>query len=394
MKVQDYNDINREVWIEKLKTELKDKFSKTFYRNIFENIEIDLTKLKTDFSFDFSSANQDSINGYKINVSNFKDANKFALSLLDSGVQTLWFEIDTTDNDYAILFKEIEVGYIKVFVDFKSDIKRDLSFFDQKEFKTVIVNSKNNTHFIDGSKIKEIGGSNFVQNAYILKLIDNVISMSQKDDIQIIISTGTSGDYFIDISSLLSIRLLVNTVISEYKLENIQLHFVSNISKFNKATKNHERNLLRLTNEVLSSIMGESDVILNSSWIQKESILKESKDMINVIHVLMNECGFKKEEGWMSGSYIIHELCCQLIENTWELFTSIQHLNYDDSTKALLLQIDSNRQKIKKAILENDLVFIGMNKFKDEESIRSNLFIGDKFLDRDFFKYEILANEN
>lgn len=393
-----FSAYNKENWISKLKKELNDRFNRTIYINPFDKIEIDLTNLNSTLTFNHNSVDQSYLNGFKIMVYDEQHANKVALELLSFGVQTLWFDIKKTALDKDILFKNINLEYITTFIETTTELEKWQNYVVKNELESIFIKGVLNTHFINAHEIREIGGSNIIQNAYALLELNEILSeFDFEESHTILLTTATSGDFLLDISNVLALRLIVNEMINKYNAKNVKVLIASTISHFNKNYSNHERNLVRLTVEALSSKLGNADFIINLPWQlqnKTEVNLKEAQDMINAVHILMNESSINTKGNLINGTVILDELCHQIIKNSWDIFLDLHKLNNKDWIKEIQNLIQLNKSMLIESFRKKELRLIGINMFEDNRPSKSIVSEEMKFINLKYFKFENIQYEN
>lgn len=104
---------DRDLWREKIISELKENKDRIFYKNEIEQIEFDITT-KTSNSFDYSDNGKSNEwkNCFKIEVTDEIKANQICLKALMQGADSLYFEINGSNTDWNKLFKDIQFEYI------------------------------------------------------------------------------------------------------------------------------------------------------------------------------------------------------------------------------------------------------------------------------------------
>ncbi len=189
------------------------------------------------------------------------------------------------------------------------------------------ISNKSNSSFLKiDATIYQNAGANMVQQlAYILahanEYFNRISEINQPVNIEI--SVGTN--YFFEIAKLRALRLLFNTLATEY---NHQLHCKITVipTKRNKTIYDYNINMLRTTTECMSAILGGADYISNLSYDAIYHKDNEFGDRIsrNQLLILKNESYFDKVSNPADGTYYIESLSNQLAEKALVLFKEIE----------------------------------------------------------------------
>jgi len=81
----------------------------------------------------------------------------------------------------------------------------------------------------------------------------------------ITIEVAVGTNYFFEIAKLRALRILFNTLASEYN-QNFDCHIIATPTKRNKTLYDYNVNMLRTTTECMSAILGGADAIANLAY--------------------------------------------------------------------------------------------------------------------------------
>jgi len=251
----------------------------------------------------------------------------------------LYFELQFLNDDYV---KQLSVIPAKAGIHIQTDIigrlARHGNWFnnlkdDHKRFESIIKNI--NTFSVDAS-LYQNAGANMVQqlayslahaNEYINHLNNTVIKRNemtwQSLNVNFQISIGTN--YFFEIAKLRALRILWNTLASEYNI-NPNCNIIATPTKRNKTLYDYNTNMLRTTTECMSAILGGADTICNLPYDKIYHKNNEFGERIarNQLLVLKHESYFDKVNNPADGVYYIENLTHQLAEKSLELFKDIE----------------------------------------------------------------------
>ena len=164
-------------------------------------------------------------------------------------------------------------------------------------------------------------------NEYINHLNNTVIKRNemtwQSLNVNFQISIGTN--YFFEIAKLRALRILWNTLASEYNI-NPNCNIIATPTKRNKTLYDYNTNMLRTTTECMSAILGGADTICNLPYDKIYHKNNEFGERIarNQLLVLKHESYFDKVNNPADGVYYIENLTHQLAEKSLELFKDIE----------------------------------------------------------------------
>ncbi|WP_034044508.1 methylmalonyl-CoA mutase subunit beta [Wocania ichthyoenteri] len=251
----------------------------------------------------------------------------------------LYFDLQFLNEDYV---KQLSVIPAKAGIQIQTDIIGNLAksgnWFnnlksDHNHFESIVKNT--NTFSVDSS-LYQNAGANMVQqlayslahaNEYLNHLNNTVIARNemtwQSLNVNFKVSVGTN--YFFEIAKLRALRILWNTLASEYNI-NSDCHIIATPSKRNKTLYDYNTNMLRTTTECMSAILGGANTICNLPYdaiYHKDNEFGE-RVARNQLLVLKHESYFDKVNNPADGAYYIENLTNQLAEKALELFKDIE----------------------------------------------------------------------
>ncbi|WP_395053005.1 methylmalonyl-CoA mutase subunit beta [Flavobacterium sp.] len=192
-------------------------------------------------------------------------------------------------------------------------------FADEVEKKLISYISINAT-------IYQNAGANMVQQlgftlAHINEYFNRIPSINTPITIEI--SVGTN--YFFEIAKLRALRLLFNTLASEYNYD-LDCNIIVTPTKRNKTLYDYNVNMLRTTTECMSAILGGANEIANLSYDAIYHKDNEFGDRIsrNQLLIIKKESYFDKVNNPADGTYYIESITEQLAEKALTLFKEIE----------------------------------------------------------------------
>ena len=234
------------------------------------------------------------------------------------------------------------------------------------------------TQLIDGTQVTNAGGNCTEEIAYLLheghgqlfQFIEQGISIDDAAA-QLKFRIGIGSNYFFQIAKIRAFRRLWSAVIAEYQPAHSCSHIAyleAETTSINKSVKDPYTNLLRLTTEALSAIIGGVDelTVLPYDWGTRSPELEKSQRLsTNISLILKEEAYLEKVVDPGGGAYALESLTDALIEKSWNQFQEIEV----NGLEQLKNQVAQTRELRKTLFEEGRTTLIGVNKFKNPEKI-------------------------
>ncbi|MCX7736758.1 MAG: acyl-CoA mutase large subunit family protein [Candidatus Kapabacteria bacterium] len=257
-------------------------------------------------------------------------------------------------------------------------------------FKTIAIDSTL-FHNAGANAIQELAFTLAIGNLYILEMLERGLNIDEiASKIRVTMSVGSQ--FFGEIAKFRAIRVLWANLIKAYGGNSIAQKLNLNVvtTLINKSKLDPYVNILRITSETISAIIGGCDSIQTHSF---EHIYKKADDFslrlaVNTQNVLREECNLLDVIDPSAGSYLIENLTKTYCEEAWKLFGEISEKgSFIDNLKSGLIQDLINQiyeAKHKNMLIRKD-VLIGTNKYpnlkednginyrNEEKNIDSNL---------------------
>lgn len=187
----------------------------------------------------------------------------------------------------------------------------------------------------------------------------------------LVVKTGVSSDYFIQIAKLRAVHRLWNLLKEEYKINN-NLHLIVETGLTNKSISDSYNNLLRTTMESMAAVAGGSnELIVNEFDILFASDKNLSERMaINQQLILKDESYLDKMADIACGSFYIESITDAIAAKALETFKRFENEGgYFKCIEKNIFESDIALQAQQRAELVNDKkqIAIGVNKFKNEK---------------------------
>ena len=357
--------------------------------------------------------------GQRILVTEASQANQKALFLLTKGVESLIFEIPNTQVAPVILFQGIDLESVPVYLQFE--------VFSLEQIRPFLEYNKNtgnhlylsldplgqlartgNWYADENKDLKQLaslletypgqrllqvnaglyqnaGATSVQQLAYALAQANEYLIRFQKflkpaspNGTVVTFELAVGANYFSEIAKLRALRLLWNTLASEYGIAG-KCHIITEPSRRNKTLYDYNVNMLRTTTESMAAVIGGANTVVNLPYDALYHEANSFGDRIsrNQLLILKKESYFDKVSNAADGAYYIESLTQQLAEEALRLFKSIE------KGGGWLSQMQSHilQRKIKESAAKEQedynsgkLVLIGSNKYPNpDDRIMDNL---------------------
>ena len=153
----------------------------------------------------------------------------------------------------------------------------------------------------------------------------NIFASLAKQAVSVTFKVSVGTNYFFEIAKLRALRLLWNTLSTEYGIAS-DCHIIATPTKRNKTLYDYNTNMLRTTTECMSAVLGGADTMINLPYdaiYHKDNEFGE-RIAINQLLLLKNESYFDKVANPADGAYYIESITQQLAEKALLLFKSIE----------------------------------------------------------------------
>ena len=377
MKNWGFHPIDNSIWREKISKELGGVNQELVYFNEVENIKIDIASKTYNSKYETASTNNSQTstkNSVHIEVFNEEEANQLALYCLNFGADAIFFSSRKKDVNWVRLLKDIELAYINTWIQVDSKIQYDalVSSINLNEIPNITIfgpidNLKNIN--LNSFHLQQIGAPSYVEISYLLNELNHYLINQQKSEIEqssLVFTMGLDGNYFLDMAKIRAAKYLVNVMLRAYKVKPGRIEFHAHVGWTNKSLKDKDTNLLRQTTEVMAAYSSNLDAIFNNpstKYSKNGTSLTDWRLSLNILNLLNEESYFSRVTNPIDGSYVFTQIVDQLIDSSWELFTSNQELSLEDFHQILLSKTNHARKEKLKRFSEKNIIKIGINAY-------------------------------
>jgi len=258
----------------------------------------------------------------------------------------------------------------------KSQVER---YFDL-EFQKLDTTTKNE---INLSQLTDLPCESDLEAAWLIHQIDK----TQSNEISI--SVIIDKNFFLSIAKFRAIRYLLS------QRPGIKFTITAVSSDYNKSTIDIENNIIRLTTEAMSAIIGGADKInleTYNSLIQNDDFGRRITD--NILVLLENESYLKHVEDPLAGSYLVENMTNQFIVSVESYIANLKDCK--DSTERnsfmiwnctlykeeIIAQLDSQKKKL-----------VGVNIYQSKKVNIENIKIDENRFASPFEKMKIKVDK-
>ena len=397
-----FNPVSAKEWKQKIQFDLKGAdYNETLIWESLEGI-----KLKPFYHADETNEKAIPTNnsgwsiGQVLYAGNAALANKKAKSMLQMGVESFHFAIPSNRIKIEELLAGISIEKLPIYFDFQfldSDyIKSILQFVgdkkdtihlnidlldnlgrrgnwyknlkdDHEQLDTILKLNVPNTIAVDMHHYQNAGANMVQQLGYALAHGNEYLNHTQGKATNVTFKVAVGTNYFFEIAKLRALRLLWQTLASEYGVA-LDCNIIATPTRRNKTLYDYNTNMLRTTTECMSAILGGANMVCNMSY---DAIYHKENDFgnriaLNQLLLLKNESYFDKVNDASAGTYYIEEITSQLAEKALLLFKQIEKgggfLKYLKENR-IQKKIKESAAKEQKLFDDNEEVLVGTNQY-------------------------------
>lgn len=415
----EFDSVSAKAWKQKIQMDLKGaEYNETLVSSTDEGIDVKPFYHADDHDYEFLLPESPTwyvteklyLENVDITIENAKD-------VIERGAESLWITIPDADDKKLKFFEALSDDEIPLYIEF---LFQDLAFlvkldsilnkqnkkvwlgFDpihqlassgnwfknQKEdleafLKTTQFSSFKNQINVDARLYQNSGGLIIQQLAYALAHLNEYLNILNDSDsklnsinVNLLISQGSN--YFFEIAKLKALRLLVNSLASEYDID-IELHIIAEPSKRNHTIYDYNMNMLRTTTESMSAILGGANWVNNLAYDEVFHKRNEFGERIsrNQLLILKQESYFDKVLNPVDGTYYIENLTKELAEKALGIFKTIEagkgfiHQLFEGKIQK---KIKESAEKEQAKVNSGKFTLVGLNKYENlEDQMSQNL---------------------
>jgi len=359
-----------EDWQRQLHKELKENVDLLNYSNESEDLEFSLTALDAEPLL----PNIDQPSDWKRIVygsaSNEKENNQYFLQALMQGADAIL--IDQTDHstNWPTLLQAIETPYISCLIVFRTEAA--FQHFKATADPQAVAHVRplfaygDHQNYHSTFDLQQVGANCITQLAVGLFELQQQLQNEPLSQ-TIYFEFGVGSEFLLEIAKLMAFRTLV-AQLAQLNGCKLDLQIISKTGFSNKSLIDPYTNLLRLSTESLSGVLGGTDYLCTQPYdaLSATGSGDFSRRMaLNIGNLLAEEAHLGTLTAPLSGAYSIEKMSSLLIERSWNLLCDL-----DSNRVAAAQRIQDNILKARttslKRFAQRQDTLIGINGYMNE----------------------------
>ena len=357
-------------WQAQLQKELKENTALLQYDSSIEELSFSLTSLEAPQLGTQTSTPNSWKRMVAVSAHSEKQSNAILLEALMQGADAIYIEHTTTQTNYQQLLADIQVDYISCLICFDS-AEAHVHFTQMvgDEFAaqcSVLHRYGSAKNYISTFDIQQIGANCSTELAAGLLELQQLLE-TQAQDLTLYFELGVGKEYLVEIGKF---RALQHLTAQLAKIHNVQIELIC-IAKTgfcNKSLADPYTNLLRMSTEGLSAVMGGAQYLC----IQPYDTLSTDgpsafgqRMALNIANLLSEEAHLGSPQDPLQNANVIEQLTLQIAQKSWRFLCDLD-AQKETASEQLRRQILKTRQ-LRNALFESgQTVLIGINAFPNE----------------------------
>ena len=360
-------------WQAQLNKELKENTALLQYQSSIEELSFSLTSLEAPHL----PALVHTPNTWKrlvaVSAQTEKQSNEFLLAALMQGADAIYIDHTSPQTNYAQLLAGIEIAYISCLINF--DSAAAYAHFTQVVDKIQVAHcvalhkygpAKN---FISTFDIQQIGANCSTELAALLFELQQQLE-AHPQDLKLYVELGVGKEYFIEIAKFRALQHLIAQLAQIHEVQ-IELKIITKTGFCNKSLQDPYTNLLRMSTEGLSAVMGGAHFVC----LQPYDLLSENgpstfgeRMALNIANLINEEAQLSSPQDPLQNAYVIEQLTLQITQKSWDFLCELD-AQQASASELLREQIVKTRQLRLELFETAQTVLIGINAFPNEFEI-------------------------
>lgn len=237
---------------------------------------------------------------------------------------------------------------------------------------------------IDGLHLNNAGAGSVQELAYVLSMANEYVAKlteaglpAEKVLPHIQFTLGAGSNYFIEIAKIRAARLLWSKIAEAYigepgDLAKVFIHV--NTTSWNKTVYDPYVNMLRVTTESMSAVIGGADSLTVSPFDEIKGTVNGFSERIarNTQIILKEEAYLDKIADPSAGSYYIETLTQSVANEAWKLFVKTEENGgFIKAFKAGIIQnaINQTQQSRLNRVATRREILLGTNQFPNADEV-------------------------
>lgn len=303
-------------------------------------------------------------------ASEAKKSNELLLTALMQGADAIFLEHTSTDTDWSALLNEIETAYISCLLLFETPAAHahflEKATKDQLAHCIVLQSYGPQFNFISTYEVQQIGANCSTELAAGLLHLHQQLELNAQDT-TLYFEMGVGKDYLVEIAKFRALQMLLGQL-EEIHEVRIELQLIVKTGFCNKSLADPYTNLLRLSTEGLSAIMGGAAFVCLQPYDALSTAGASAfaqRMTLNIGNLLSEEAQLSILNDPLSGAYAIEQLTLALSKKSWSLLCELD-AEPSNAEQKLISEITHTRAIRTEDFKSGKDILIGINAFPNE----------------------------
>jgi methylmalonyl-CoA mutase len=357
-------------WQAQLHKELKENTALLQYHSSIEDISFSLTSLEAPQLGTQTSEPNAWKRLVAVPAHSEKNSNAIILEALMQGADAIYIDHTTTQTNYQQLLAGVEVAYISCLICFDSAeayVHYEQTVEAQVAAQCIALHRYGNAqNFISTFDIQQIGANCSTELAYGLFKLQQRLEQ-EPQNLKLYFELGVGCEYLVEIAKFRALQHLVKQLAKIHEVE-IELIPIAKTGFCNKSLNDPYTNLLRLSTEGLSAVMGGAHFVCIQPYdtLSTEGPSAFGQRMaLNIANLLNEEAHLSKPQDPLQNAYAIEQLTLQISAKSWDFLCELdaQQANANATVRGQILK---TRQLRTELFESGKTLLIGINAFPNE----------------------------
>lgn len=179
------------------------------------------------------------------------------------------------------------------------------------------------------------------------------------------------SNFFLSIAKFRAVRFLLS------KIKNLQFSIIAQSTNFNKSATDIENNIIRLTTEAMSAIIGGADKVSLKSYNSLKQNNEFGKRITNNILVLLEKESYMMSvNDPLSGSYLVENLTHQFIKSVQTYTSELEKFESQSSVDEYVKErAETYNSKLRSDLESQKKKLIGVNIYQNKKDTLEGIHV-------------------
>ena len=357
-------------WQEQLLKELKENTGLLNYHSSIEALSVSLLDLENNQLVKEELQESPWKRMVHVSATNAKQSNLAILNALMQGADAIYIANATSQTNWPELLSSIETAYVSCLIEFEcygaAEHFKQNATPDQMNHCIALHKDGPNFNLISTFDLQQIGANCSTELAGGLLTLHQQLEQTTADKI-LYFELGIGSEFFIEIAKFRALRQLIKQLEELHQIK-IELKILAKTGFCNKSLKDPYTNLLRLSTESLSAIMGGADFVCIQTYDQLSTAGPSAfgqRMALNIGNLISEEAQLSALNDPLQGAYMIEQLTLALLKKSWTLLCDFDEMHQDAPEKLKEAIIQTRNIRLEQ-FHSGASTLIGINSFFSE----------------------------